>query len=422
MIGAMTERASGGIDRTIVCPFLAFGDDREYRGSVPDHRHRCFADSPAAPRALAHQAAYCLTGSFTGCPTFVDWARRESAPARDEPPLRPRREPPGSPRLAGREQEAPPFDTPPPRSGRDAGWASPPPWGTAARSVGEGQSGEHAAAGRESGPGEGRWPDEGGPGGPQPERPYVESGFQPAVSGDEEAPAFLADRARSRASVPPQSTAEQDESTPAEVDLVGAEDEDAGQGEEPARAAGFRPAGPANRRAPVGYAGLAGGGRTQQERASDPDAPSWERPRRFEAYPTIRTRTRLPAIPRLGAIAILVAIAGFALFLAPALLRNLIGGGTAATPQPTQSATPSAKPSPTAVAAPTPLIYVVKSGDLLSKIATKYHVTVDQILTANPSIKNRNLIKPGDRITIPLPLPSEIVDNGGAITPAPTPP
>ncbi len=68
---------------TIVCPFLAYGEERDFRASVPDHRHRCFADSPAAPRALAHQAAYCLTPAFSGCPTFLDWARREAAPARD---------------------------------------------------------------------------------------------------------------------------------------------------------------------------------------------------------------------------------------------------------------------------------------------------------------------------------------------------
>ena len=35
-----------------------------------------------APRALAHQEAYCLSSAFPVCPTFQDWARREAAQAR----------------------------------------------------------------------------------------------------------------------------------------------------------------------------------------------------------------------------------------------------------------------------------------------------------------------------------------------------
>ncbi|MFH0751952.1 MAG: hypothetical protein V2B17_08970, partial [Chloroflexota bacterium] len=85
----MTERIA---DPQAVCPFVALDDDRDHRAPVPDHRHRCFAESPAAPRALAHQAAYCLSGAFPRCPTFVDWARREAAPAKVESPVRSVRE------------------------------------------------------------------------------------------------------------------------------------------------------------------------------------------------------------------------------------------------------------------------------------------------------------------------------------------
>src|SRR5450756_874185 len=85
MIGAMTERSATGTERQVVCPFVAFDDDRDHRSDAPDHQHRCFAESPAASRALAHQAAYCLSSAFAGCPTFIDWARREAAPAKDEP-------------------------------------------------------------------------------------------------------------------------------------------------------------------------------------------------------------------------------------------------------------------------------------------------------------------------------------------------
>src|SRR6187455_2117881 len=72
------------------CPFVAFEDDRDGRSTAPDHRHRCFAEPRPAPRALAHQEAYCLASAFPV------WARREAAAARpgaaagrlaDEPPL-----------------------------------------------------------------------------------------------------------------------------------------------------------------------------------------------------------------------------------------------------------------------------------------------------------------------------------------------
>ncbi len=70
------------MDGAPACPFVAFGDDREARSTSPDHRHRCFAETPPAPRAVAHQEAYCLSSAFPVCPTFQDWARREAAHAR----------------------------------------------------------------------------------------------------------------------------------------------------------------------------------------------------------------------------------------------------------------------------------------------------------------------------------------------------
>lgn len=45
--------------------------------------------------------------------------------------------------------------------------------------------------------------------------------------------------------------------------------------------------------------------------------------------------------------------------------------------------------------------YTVKSGDTLSKIASNNGVTVSQLLSANPSIKNAALIYVGQKITIP---------------------
>lgn len=45
--------------------------------------------------------------------------------------------------------------------------------------------------------------------------------------------------------------------------------------------------------------------------------------------------------------------------------------------------------------------YTIQWGDTLSKIATKYGVTVSQLMSANPSIKSASTIYAGQKITIP---------------------
>jgi len=45
--------------------------------------------------------------------------------------------------------------------------------------------------------------------------------------------------------------------------------------------------------------------------------------------------------------------------------------------------------------------YTVQWGDTLAKIASKYGVTISELLSANPSIKNPSLIYVGQKITIP---------------------
>ena len=89
IIPTMTDRVSPG-DGSPACPFIAFEDERDERSSSPDHRHRCYAEVRPAPRALAHQEAYCLSSAFPVCPTFQDWARREAARAKtpDRPSVR----------------------------------------------------------------------------------------------------------------------------------------------------------------------------------------------------------------------------------------------------------------------------------------------------------------------------------------------
>lgn len=45
--------------------------------------------------------------------------------------------------------------------------------------------------------------------------------------------------------------------------------------------------------------------------------------------------------------------------------------------------------------------HTVKSGDTMWKIAVKYQLGISEIISANPQIKNPNLIYPGQKINIP---------------------
>ena len=46
-------------------------------------------------------------------------------------------------------------------------------------------------------------------------------------------------------------------------------------------------------------------------------------------------------------------------------------------------------------------VYTVKSGDTMWKIAVRYEIGISEIISANPQIKNPNLIYPGQKINIP---------------------
>ncbi len=186
---------------------------------------------------------------------------------------------------------------------------------------------------------------------------------------------------------------------------------------------GYAPGDPARRR-------VAGSGRERGRSIeggpdgvlADPAAPSWERPRRFEAYPSLKSGGGMAAIPRPVLYALIVLMVGLALFATPFLLRGLTGGGgPAASPTPLASASPgvSAAPSITPVPSPSPTVYTVKAGDTLSRIAAKFGTTVDAIVKANPQIKNPDKLALGDQLVIPPTVAPAITD--GALTPAPSP-
>jgi spore coat assembly protein SafA len=48
-----------------------------------------------------------------------------------------------------------------------------------------------------------------------------------------------------------------------------------------------------------------------------------------------------------------------------------------------------------------PEVYIVQRTDTLTKIARKFGFTLDELLAANPQIKNPRLIIPGQRINLP---------------------
>jgi LysM repeat protein/predicted RNA-binding Zn-ribbon protein involved in translation (DUF1610 family) len=96
------------------------------------------------------------------------------------------------------------------------------------------------------------------------------------------------------------------------------------------------------------------------------------------------------------------------------------------TPTPVPAA-PVATPTPAATATPTPLaVYEVRRGDTLFDIATKYDVSVDDLLAANDLTEDDvYTIQPGDELKIPAPTPeggptpSNAAAEAATATPAP---
>jgi hypothetical protein len=404
-------------DGAPACPFVAFDDDRDERATVPDHRHRCYAEVQPAPRALAHQQAYCLSSAFPVCPTFQDWARRESARARDAaagaaaeaalatpetvlaapashsppaaadtPDATPAADIAGADAHDRPDRSAPdedvaegdPHDDDGPRRNPPRDWSAPPPW---------------LASAEAAGPGPSEPPD------------FLAGRSDPARGLAGSAADLLAGGSPPRP-VPPSSPMPQSRLTPSN-DLQ----------PRPAQVPEFeehdppRPAVPAvPPRRPRAY---------DQHLGGPSGGPNWERPRRQEAYPTIRTRMSLPSIPPLAGMAAAVALAALALFLLPGLLRPGTDGEPGASPTPSPS--PSRSIAPTPSPDPTPVVYTIKEGDTLIAIAVANGLTIEQLRAANPDIKDPNKIIVGQQITIPPP-PSEIPDEfGGSASPSAAP-
>jgi LysM repeat protein len=421
IIGPMTDRGLPSADGSPACPFVALEDDRDARADRPDHRHRCFAEAQPAPRALAHQEAYCLSSAFPVCPTFQDWARREAAhavPGGASGDSEAAAVAPSAAAIGATDDDAgsdddddlwnrPPEDTPieeRPRRNPPRDWAAPPPWASSAAGA--------AAAGAAASGGASR---EGTRNSNVPEEAQGLAGSAAdRLARGEDLDAAWTARPPDR----PVWTPTETPSSPADPDLAGLVGKAARQAEAseshvevrpPPTKAGRRPTVSStrdrNRERERAAAAAAGG---------DHDGPSWEKARRYEAYPSIKTRAGLSGISGVPTIAILaggVVLAAVILFFLPGVLGVGRDGGSGAAPSasPLSSTVESASPSPTPIPQPTPTVYTIKTGDTLSKIARKFNVSLDALLAANKdTIKNPNRIRVGDEIIIPLPDTQEV--------------
>jgi nucleoid-associated protein YgaU len=442
----VTERGLPHADSAPACPFVAFEDDRDERASVPDHRHRCYADQRPAPRALAHQEAYCLSSAFPVCPTFQDWARREAARSRDAAPSAPSASAGMNRAATGAAESMPDQGTAEPIAAGSAGlagdgarvadasrawsgdvvgddpsvgtdrpgretdgrhgddlvrrnpprdWAAPPPWLASAERRDDGGEPPPFLERRSSEPGQGL---AGSPadrlaGGPPPARRDDDGSWS---TDSRSAAALAAGAGAGTASGAAPAGAGRRPSPPIDDDRdEGGEISEGGEERRPARR-------------PRAYAQHLGG----------PDGPDWERPRRYEAYPTIRSRVGLPAVPRILGLFGLVVVLALALFLLPGIL-NLGGkaGGPGASSGASQAPQPSASLAPTEPPAPTPVLYTIKKGDTLSKVAKAHGITIEELMAANPAIKNPDRISEGQQITIPAPSAAPPDTIGGSAAP-----
>ena len=370
----MTERGLPIVDGAPACPFVAFDDDRDERAAGPDHRHRCYAETPPAPRALAHQEAYCLSSAFPVCPTFQDWARREAARARADA---------GPPPMTDAAAAAAGSQRNPPRN-----WAAPPPW------LGGGPAPEGSLWAEDD--------EEGAPYGGPPSR-----GEEPPVgrglSGS------YADRVASDSAGPRDA-----------IDDEAYGDQGPAPTPPPARprtpvsdprpsAAGYRALDPDDE---ADDAAPAASPRTRhRERDMPPGpAPEWERAKPLEAYPTLRSRRLADlSVPPILVAVVALALSAAVLFALPGLLGfGNPGAGASASPStPVRTATPSTGPS--TVPQPTQLVYVVEEGDTLSRIAGHFGITLEELIAANTdTLPDPDTLAIGDQLVIPVPLATQI--------------
>ncbi|MEP7158563.1 MAG: LysM peptidoglycan-binding domain-containing protein [Chloroflexota bacterium] len=372
----------------MACPFVALELDRDRRSDKPDYRHRCFAEPTPQPRAISHQAAFCLSPNFAGCPIFQDWAVRASAQ-----PVATAGGAAAGVTAAGATAGAdvattdlPPVPTDLPPVPTDL----PPPLADITPEL--------------PAPGE-AWPAE---------------AFAPVDEPDasEQLSVFSAGTAEPASEATPQQAAAPPLAAlpqPEPVRDFTSEPPVVPQPESDALVPDFlagRPPRPARSSRPA-----------ELEPVTREDLiPSWERDGRFGAEPVERERTdRLGGVVTAITVVTILGLGVAGVIFLPGLLAGG-GGGPSRTATlvpsagpsdgaviptaivtPLATVTPSPTPDVSAAPTPTPRTYTVKRGDSLSRIARKFDITVEELLAANPQIENPDHIQPGDVLTIPPP-------------------
>jgi LysM repeat protein len=403
-------------DGPSACPFVAFESDRDSRADEPDHRHRCYAEPEPAPRALAHQRAFCLSPSFPGCPIFQDWAVRAAARPVAVLPDTPEEPPPETPR-------------------RSSDWASPPPWAAAPSESGdepeqlsafdqaedsETPADEHQASVGSPPPEPGAAPIAG-------DTDSIERVPSLPVdrTGDAARDAELEEQRRQRILADRERRAEDDRRRRLEEERRDRERRAAAAAAVPPFLAGRggtqdhgatqsgAALGPHAPQAPQAPPPRDHARRSAREEAGARRAdlvPVWER-EPIRAYPTMRrmgmggSGDALSRLTTILAVLAVIALVVFVIILLPSLMGD--GGGAGPTAPvagasptaPTATATPS--PVPTETPQSTPRTYTVRAGDTLFGIAQQFGLTVDQLLAANPQITDANLVTIGQVLTIP---------------------
>lgn len=83
-------------------------------------------------------------------------------------------------------------------------------------------------------------------------------------------------------------------------------------------------------------------------------------------------------------------------------IRELTAPSPTVTPTPSPTPTPTPTPAPSVPSNPEPVIYVVKSGDTLSRIATQFSLTITELMELN-NLTNPNRILVGQRLIVSKP-------------------
>ncbi|MEA2677469.1 MAG: type secretion system secreted protein VgrG [Chloroflexota bacterium] len=418
----MTQRGELFGESPQACPFIALELDRDRRSDKPDYRHRCFAEPTPQPRAIAHQEAYCLSSEFPACPIFQGWAMRAAARPVPVPAGYEGRAAPGphAPMQTVAEAQAAAAQAPLP--------VDVPPVVPA--------------------PGE-TWPSDAFSPAPSVDTPAQLAAFEPPDSGGDRGALDSFEPRQPPASAPPfeeqmpsaWSTASSAASgsiptTPADEPRDELPHEEFDDAPVPGFLAG-RP-----ERAPAVRPHASNPEVPYRETVSREDVvPSWDLTSRYgadlnEKRGGRRGRSdadgggaddgggdRFGGLVTAVAVVVILALGVVGVVLLPGMLAgrpqstptpavtappSLFGSPTlpVATVTPVASVLPTAQPTATPAPEVTPRLYRIKSGDTLGKIAQRFHVSVADILAANPQITDADHIQPGQVITIPQPEPT----------------